>query len=135
LSAQDGYIQNNLGLSYFGLEKYDLAIEHFQKAAQFEPTMGEGYAGLGSVYLKLRKYREAKESFNKALAVEPGSVVAHMNLGLTCVELKERDCALEQYGILQQLDPVLAQELSRRLFRNRIVEVPRVETPTPDKQP
>jgi Tfp pilus assembly protein PilF len=89
--------------------------------------------GLGSVYLKLRRYREAKDSFHKALTVEPASVVAHMNLGVTCVELKERDCALEQYGILQRLDPVLAQDLSRRLFRNRVVEVPRVENSTPDK--
>src|SRR5205814_9294843 len=121
---EDGFIQSNLGVTYFGLEKYDKAVASFEAAIKLEPKLAEAHTGLGSAYLKQKKFEEARNAFNQAIKLEPNFAVAHMNRALTCLELKDRDCALEDYGSLQRIDPVLAQDLSARLFRNRVVVAP-----------
>lgn len=124
LKPRDGTIQDSLALAYFGLERYQDAMVHFRRAVESEPNLAEAYTGMGSVYLKLKNYRDAKDSLTKALGLDPASSVAHMNLALTCLELNQRDCALEQYNILQRLDPTLAKTLSERLYGHRLISVP-----------
>ena len=68
LYEKDAFLQNDLGLAYFGKEEFDLAIAHFKKALELEPDYSEAQNNLGTVYLRLEQWDDAIENFNRAQA-------------------------------------------------------------------
>lgn len=101
------------------------AIDFFDRAISLSPDLAEAHAGLGSGLFETQKYRQAKEKFYRALALYPEDPVSHYNLALTCLALKQRDCALEQYSILKDLNPEFAKQLFNQIYSNRILNVAR----------
>ncbi len=69
------YIQTNaltkLGRVMLEQEKYDRALEIFEKAKKVHPDWPEINDGLGWVYLNLGKLNQSRASFNKAIQYQP----------------------------------------------------------------
>ena len=71
---------NNLGGYYLDKEKYDLAVETFEKSIIKNPNQTI-YVNLGLSYLHLNRITESIEAYKKAVAMDPPSDQAYFGLG------------------------------------------------------
>ena len=67
---------------------------------------------MGEAYLELNKLNEAQEAFRQAIRLKPDYGRAFYNLGKCLLAMGNRDGALEQYNILQNIDPDWAEKLN-----------------------
>lgn len=78
-------IYNNLGMTYFMLERYEQSEINFKKAISLNPNFTEGRNNLSRVLVERGKYREAREQIKKVLEdltyTQPAKVF--INLGLS----------------------------------------------------
>ncbi len=98
-SDNDPKYQNNLAALYISMERWDQAIEYFQKAAAnllFMRTelaiMGKGYA-----YYRKGDYPEALQAYREAEAIAPRQASLHFHIGETYSALGQSDLAVESY--------------------------------------
>jgi tetratricopeptide (TPR) repeat protein len=86
-------------------------IESFKQAIKIDPDLAEAHNNLAVAYGKSGKYKEAIDAFKQAIRINPDYSEAHFNLGIAYLILKDNGSALEQYEILKNLDPYLANLL------------------------
>jgi tetratricopeptide (TPR) repeat protein len=71
-------VLNNLGKIYYDQDKYDQALEYYEKAIKLQrehvpedhPTFSTDYSNIGTVYQKQQKLDLALEYFQRALEIE-----------------------------------------------------------------
>jgi len=88
----------------------DTALEDYKKSAEF-------WFYLGVAYAKLGMYREAIEAYKQAIRIKPDDAKAHAGLGVIYLILNDRGSALEEYRILKDLNPELANKLFNLIYR------------------
>jgi signal transduction histidine kinase len=102
-----GNSMNSIGLVYNDLEKYEEAINAFEKVLVIykrinitTEQLGDVYNGLGSSYKNLEKYDTARQNYEKALEVyqnansEFGVAIANYHLGRIYIEQKQFKAAI-----------------------------------------
>ena len=62
----DPQLQNDLGLTYMGKEKYELAVDRFKKAITLKPDYSHAKNNLGTAYLAQKKWDLAIPYFKEA---------------------------------------------------------------------
>jgi tetratricopeptide (TPR) repeat protein len=67
---------------------------------------------MGEAYLELGRLPEAVEAFRQAIRLKPDFSRAYYNLGKSHLAMGNRDAAVEQYNILQNLDQDWAERLN-----------------------
>ena len=67
---------------------------------------------MGEAYLELGRFAEAVEAFRQAIRLKPDFGRAYYNLGKSHLAMGNRDAAVEQYNILQNLDQDWAERLN-----------------------
>ncbi|MCH9031597.1 MAG: tetratricopeptide repeat protein [candidate division Zixibacteria bacterium] len=85
----------NLGVHYFGKEKYADAEKHFKSASELNPEDTTALSNLGKTYYELRKFKEAIHAFEGALDGDPAYVGGHKELGKIYYKQKKYKDALE----------------------------------------
>ncbi|MEK7356381.1 MAG: tetratricopeptide repeat protein [Bdellovibrionota bacterium] len=84
LDPSNAGIQNNLGLTYFLREKYDLAAKHLARAVDLKPDYSEARNNYGRVLIEQGQYTRAITELEKVIKdltyTEPSR--AWVNLGL-----------------------------------------------------
>ena len=75
------------------LERYDEAIEAFQRGLDVAPMMPELSIQLGNVYLQRRQCADAKIAFARALAISPDSADALLGIAKAHQEVGESEAA------------------------------------------
>jgi tetratricopeptide (TPR) repeat protein len=65
------FLHFELGVTYWRMEKLDLALEELRKDIELEPEIGYNYEQLGRVYLQLGREQEAENAFLEAVKREP----------------------------------------------------------------
>ena len=70
----------NLGNLYFNEERYDEAIEAYQKVIEIDPKQVAAYNNLGNVYAKQERYNEAIEVYQKTIELNPEQIAEYNNL-------------------------------------------------------
>ncbi len=73
---------HNKGNSLYGLEKYEDAVEAYDKALKIEPKDAEVWYSKGVVLGRLGRYEDAVEAYDKALEIEPKYAEVWNNKGL-----------------------------------------------------
>lgn len=101
----------SLGHAYLKLNKPAEAIKAFKESIRLNPEKEEAHYGLGVEYLRTSKNRDAAEAFKRAIRLRPNLAKAHYGLALAYQEMQRRDLLVEEYRILETLDPVLAKKL------------------------
>jgi len=71
----------NLGMVYYGLERYQDAIHMLLKSLQIEPDIGLHHYELALVLEKIGNISQAIEAYKKAITLDPHLVDAYNNLG------------------------------------------------------
>jgi len=62
-------------------------------------------------------YKEAIEAYKQAIRITPDLANAHYNLGVAYLILNDRGSALEEYKILKELNPEMANKLFNLIYK------------------
>lgn len=93
------------------------AIKAYQRAIQLRPSSVESYNKLGDAYYYAGRFEEAITAYEHAARLQPRSAEAYYNLGMTYLEMGDRDAALAQSRVLQELDAELYKKLLSEMER------------------
>jgi len=88
----------------------DTKIEAYKNRAEY-------WFWLGYYNEEAGLHREAMEAFKQAIRIKPDFVEAHYGLGVTYLLLNDRGAALDEYKILRELNPELANKLFNLIYK------------------
>jgi tetratricopeptide (TPR) repeat protein len=106
-----------LGNVYLALRRHDERIANFKEWVRNSPKDPEAYMYLGSGYYSATRYEEAVPVYKQALQMKPNWSTVHYQLGLAYYRLGDEKSTMEQYQILQKLDPESANAFHRLINR------------------
>lgn len=92
------------GQDYFNKEKYNEAIESFNKALQEDPDFAFAWDNLGLSYRKLENYDKAMECYEKSLELDPKGLMPLQNIAIVYQYKKEYEKAINAYKKLAEID-------------------------------
>lgn len=101
-----------LGSRYLRSKKYPEAIETFKQLVALKPGDANVPNNMGEAYLEMNLITDAVASFKQAIQLKPDLGKAYYNLGKSFLSMGNRDAAVQQYNILQNLDQDWAEKLN-----------------------
>jgi tetratricopeptide (TPR) repeat protein len=102
---------NNLGNVYRAMNRYEEALECYQRATAIAPGMAMPLNNIAQALQGRAYYTEAKEYYLRALAIEPSSARIHANYASMFMDQEDFDAALERYRHALAIDPTHAESL------------------------
>lgn len=107
LDDTNAIVQNNLGLTYFMRERYDLSQKHFLKAITLNPNYSDARSNLARTYIEVLKFAEAEKELSIVLndLTYSGFGKAHINLGLSKFNQKQYQAAAKNFAKAIEIDP------------------------------
>ncbi len=91
------YDLNALGVHFYSVGAYDLAIVQLEEAIRLAPEIACIHFNLGGAYYARDRITDAEEEFRQALSIEPGHVRAHWFRGLCLERMGHLDEALREF--------------------------------------
>ena len=103
--------QNNLGVCYKGMKRFDDAAGAYTKAIELDSGLLHAYVGLGAVYQQSGNSDKAVEIYLKAarLSDPQNKVLVYMKLGRLYTDMKEYQLALDYADKTLELLPPQSQ--------------------------
>jgi tetratricopeptide (TPR) repeat protein len=101
-----------LGSRYLRSKKYPEAIETFKQLVTLKPGDANVPNNMGEAYLEMNLVTDAVAAFRQAIQLKPDLGKAYYNLGRSLLAMGNRDGAIQQYNILQNLDQDWAEKLN-----------------------
>jgi tetratricopeptide (TPR) repeat protein len=98
-------VYGNLASAYIGQQKYDQALDYFQKSLEANPEYEPAYLGLGRVSMELGQYDNAAGIYRQALALHPQSEAVYNQIGNLSVVQGKYDDAIVHYQKAIALNP------------------------------
>ena len=105
----DAYYQ--IGWIYNDMSRYNEAVNNLKQAISYRADYAAAHNELGYALHQLGRYPEAVKEYQTAIAQRRDYASATYNLGMAYLALNNRNAALEQYRILQRIDPARATKL------------------------
>lgn len=96
---------NVLGNAYFALERYEEAIERYQRAVEDDPMYNYAYYNWGLSLLRLERFDEAIVQYRKAVEVNPDYALAYSGWGEALQAKKDYPAAIEKFEQAAALSP------------------------------
>ena len=106
------------GNAYMNSEKYEKAIECYDKAIQSNPQLAEAYNNRGNVNKALGKYPEAIADYNEVIKINPQYAEAYNNRGNAKNKLGNYSEAIADYDKAIQINPQYAMAYNNRGVSN-----------------
>jgi Flp pilus assembly protein TadD len=103
---------NDKGDELYNQERYQEAIEWYDKALAIDPNYTRALNGKGNALLNLEKYQEAIEWYDKALAIDPNYTRAFYNKGNALNRLERYQEAIEYFDKALAIDPNYTRALN-----------------------
>ena len=99
-------LQNYFGVAYVKLERYEEAIDSYNKAMEIKPDFVEAYNNLGICYTNYYGQTDkAIALFNKAIEIRPNYSPSYTNRGVALSHNGDTQAALESYSKALEVDP------------------------------
>jgi len=89
----------------YKLEKFDLALEHWNIALKLKPDWPEVLNMIANAYFKVGKLKEAVPHWKKALKIKPDWSEAHNNLASAYYKDGDLDLAIEHWSKAAEIKP------------------------------
>ncbi|MBF0279914.1 MAG: tetratricopeptide repeat protein [SAR324 cluster bacterium] len=89
---------HNRALTYFNLNRYDLALGDYNQALRLNPKYTEAYFNRGNVNFRMNRFQAAFADYNKTLSLNAKYVDAYFNRGLIHFRLNRFESAYEDYS-------------------------------------
>ena len=96
---------NTLGVHFYSVGAYDLAIAQLEEAVRLAPEMASIHFNLGGAYYGKGRVADAEREFRLALERDPGHARAHWFRGLCLESLGRLGEALEEFECIRQHSP------------------------------
>lgn len=93
---------NSLGVHFYSVGAYDLAIAELEKAARLAPELVSLHFNLGGAYYGKGRLTDAEQEFRLALALNPEHARTHWFRGLCLEALGRLGEALEEFKWVRQ---------------------------------
>ena len=106
-----------IGQHYLFNRKADEAIEFFQKALQYHPSVAKYYFVLSQLHFTQKQYPEAIQAVQKAIELEPDSVLYYENLARYCAANKDFEGCIAALEEANNLSP----ESGKYLFQMAVL--------------
>ncbi|MCF6266074.1 MAG: PEP-CTERM system TPR-repeat protein PrsT [Desulfuromusa sp.] len=103
-----------LGLSYYGLEQYELALNQFQKALDLNPGFERARVLVAMTLLKQKRLDDAIIEVQRVLRTNPNNAYAHNILGSAYLANGQYDKGMAELETATELDPTLADAYIKR---------------------
>ena len=98
------YVFTNLGLTYFKLQKLDLAEQAFQEAIKRNERDAVAHNHLGILQRQKGKFDDALKHYQRAIGIDSDYALAYLNLGILFdIYLQNLEQALQYYQKYQSL--------------------------------
>lgn len=97
-----------LGLSYFRLDKFDLALNEFNKVLDIDPNFSMARLMLASTLLQQNHPADAANHARLAVEANPTSAFAHNVLGTALLSDGQVDSAMMEFDKALELDPKMS---------------------------
>jgi len=107
----NSYIYSSISDAYNGLEDYNAAYTHAQRAVEVDRYSAEGHKSLGFALFGLGKHSLARESFVTSIGINRKFAQSYLGLGAVYCELGDFQSARLQATLLDNLDPQRARIL------------------------
>lgn len=91
---------------YFDRGQFELAIDHYLRALQWEPGDAQAMAGAGLSYMNLERYREGAELLRQAVALKPDDPDMLYSLASILRDQGLADEAQQYYQRVLRISPV-----------------------------
>ena len=91
--------------SFLNDERYDEALEKFQKAIDIKPDYARAHFGRGHVYRRTKRQVNAIIAFQQAIKFKPNYKEAHYGLGLAYFESGDSNKAITAVNVSLKIDP------------------------------
>lgn len=101
---QSARIHNDLGYTYYKMEKMEDAITSFKASMQIDPAYTLPYNNLGVIYTSAGKYGDAAETYEKLTKYAP-SPDAYINLGSSYFNMGKKEEAINAFKKALELKP------------------------------
>ncbi len=97
---------NNYGLCLFAEQKYEEAIEHFNRAIHLYPRRAAEFLNnRGLAYANLGRYQQAIKDYDAAIRLKPDLVANYNNRGIAYINLGQYQQAIDDYNQVIRLKP------------------------------
>lgn len=108
------------GITYLEEEKYEEAIECFEKDIAEKQNLGDAYRGMGIAQYELEDYEAAIDSFENALKNEAEETATVYSLmGASSLQIEDYEAALDYYKKALKMEDC-TQELKQEILFNEI---------------
>jgi len=106
-----------LGQAYMNAGEYTEAELQFNKVLRMAPDKPNGNFGLGLNYARQGRHEDAVLQFKEAIRLDSHFYPAYAELGYAYADLGDMDAAQKQVDFLENVDPDLADTLSRYMYK------------------
>ena len=114
------FLYDDLGLAYLETNRFDLAIEYFQKAIEQNRTSSVSFINLGETYRRKGLLDQAIVQYQQAIRLDPKSALAHNNLGYAYALQNRINEAVAEFKKALGIDPDLKiAEENLQNYQNR----------------
>uniref|UniRef100_A0A7V3RID8 Tetratricopeptide repeat protein n=1 Tax=candidate division WOR-3 bacterium TaxID=2052148 RepID=A0A7V3RID8_UNCW3 len=104
---KNGIAYNNRGNAHFLLGQYDKALNDFNQAIEFNPSLELAYFNRGKVYERLMMLDKAIADFTNALKIQPNLAIGYVDRGAAYCRIGEYDKAYNDLSYALKLDSKL----------------------------
>lgn len=117
-----------LGLSYYRLDKLELALNQFQKMVDLQPDSSKARLMVAATLLKQQRTDDAVMEAKRTLQLDPENAAAYSLLGNALMSQGKLDEAMTAFDRATELDPGLIDaRLKKGLFHASKGELPEAE--------
>jgi len=94
-----------IGQYYFGVQKFDLAVEHLKKCTELAPDYSNAYNMLGYSYRSLENYSDAEKAFKKYIELIPDDPNPYDSYAEMLSKVGRYEESIEQYKKALSINP------------------------------
>ena len=108
VTGRNGVAEDNFGAALMEMGRPDLAMSHFEAAAEFVPQLSSAHYNLGVLHQQQNHPEVAKQEYELTLkySTDPTEIVqAHGNLGFLLMGLNDPQRAQQEFSAALELNP------------------------------